>query len=266
MAGAQRVVFGDSQVGTQADLQRNRQRFTRKGGKTGILLVHGFTGSPGELLPLGEHLANKNYTVDIPVLAGHCTSLEDINRTTMKDWVNSAESAFEELRAKTDRVVLIGHSMGGVIALYLAARHHVSGLVSICTPIYVTNRFAWMAPLIGTVWKIKPERGPIDPAIAPYLGGYLDGTPVPAVGQLMKLIRLTKRDLPEISSPILIQQSELDRTVRPESARFVYNHVGSVQKQLKWYANSGHMLPVDVDREAAFADIDIFIQQLEVGS
>src|SRR5688572_23918241 len=100
------------------------------GGPDGILVIHGFTGNPQSLRPLAQRFAEVGYAVELPLLPGHGTAIEDMLDTTWSDWSSSAEAAYDELAARCDKVLVAALSMGGVIAVWLAARHpEIAGLV-----------------------------------------------------------------------------------------------------------------------------------------
>jgi len=242
--------------------ERNREAYVHKGSRTGLLLIHGFTGSPGEMRPLAEHFAQEGYSVTAPVLAGHCSTVEEMNGTSHSDWIQSAYNAYMDLVCDTDRIIVIGHSMGGLIAFYLANRYKVAGVVSMCTPIYFAD---WRAPFTPVISLFKPvHRGRItrNEEIAQYQGGY-DETPLRAMRSLIRLRNVVKDELGAFMAPLLVQQARRDMTVRPASARYIYDHVGSDSKDIKWYERSGHILPVDVDRKEVWADALAFIRRIE---
>ncbi len=242
--------------------ERNREAYLHKGGRTGVLLIHGFTGSPGEMRPLAEHLAQEGYSVAVPILAGHCSTVEEMNRTGYADWIQSAYNAYMDLAPWTERIILIGHSMGGLIAFYLASRYKVTGVVSVCTPIYFAHWGTRLAPVIGIFKPVFKDRSTRSPDISQYLGGY-DATPLRAVNSLTRLRNIVRDELASLRTPLLVQQSRRDMTVRPASAQYIYDHVGADSKEIRWYERSGHMLPIDVDRKEVWADALSFIRRIE---
>ncbi len=244
-------------------LEENRAPFSHRSGATGVLLIHGFTGSPGELRPLAEAFAGAGFAVEVPVLAGHCRTIEEMNRTRYRDWMASGLGAYRDLRARTSRVAVYGHSMGALIALQLAAAQDVWAVVAAGAPMYLKNRHARLAGVAGVFWPVMRERVPENPMIDPYLGGYRGMTPVRAAGSLVRFIGDTRRVLPRVTAPVLVQQGRLDLTVRPESAHYIYNRIASRHKLLQWYERSGHMLTVDAERERVWRDAISFVQSLE---
>ncbi len=242
--------------------ERNRLPFSHRNGETGVLLIHGFTGSPGELRPLGEFLGKEGYSVEIPVLAGHCTRVEDMIHTTEEDWLKSAEDAFLALSKDVHRVLLIGHSMGGLIAFHLSTKYQALGVVSMCTPMYLTNPLARVAPYLAWAMPVQKGVGSRSQRVEQYLGGYRD-TPLKPVRGLHRLMASVRAELSQVVVPTLIQQAKKDITVRPKSADFIFDQIGSSKKYLKWYAESGHILPVDVNQEEVFADILSFLREIE---
>ncbi|BCJ86939.1 alpha/beta hydrolase [Effusibacillus dendaii] len=235
------------------------QAFELDGGKTGVLLIHGFTGTPSEMRPLGEFLAENGFSVKAPLLAGHGTSPEDMIKTGMKDWIQSAGDAYFEFSRTCETVYVAGLSMGGLLALHLAARVPVKGVVSMCAPIFIFDRRAKLARWIAPFKKFSADSAYPD-HIEPYMAGYTR-TPIRCVPELLGLIRKVKGELHEVQASALILQSEQDKTVKPESAKYIYEHIRSKQKEIRWYPNSGHILPVDHDKEQVFADILAFLQK-----
>ncbi|MDI3257838.1 MAG: alpha/beta fold hydrolase [Kyrpidia sp.] len=236
----------------------NPEPFDFPGGRVGIVLVHGFTGSPSELRPMGQWLAERGYTVTGPLLAGHGTSPRDMERTGWRDWLNSVREAAASLADRCERVVVAGLSMGGSLALYLgsgAAGPAADAVISMCAPIYLWDWRAHVARFVAPFHRFHRDGAAGYPEeIRQYLAGY-DITPTRCVGELLALIRRIRALLPEILVPTLVLQARRDRTVRPRSAEYILSRLGSSDKELRWYDQSGHILTVDRDRETVWRDV-----------
>lgn len=236
------------------------EEFFFQGSSIGCLLVHGFTGSPSEMRLLGEYLAAKGYTVHGVRLAGHGTSPEDMLRTDYTQWYRSVEQGWQKLHGTCKKIFVIGLSMGGILALLMAGNYPVQGVVSMCAPIYINNRKLFFLPiyrLFRTYETKKRKTLPVDPI---YSVSY-DRMPLKCVASLLDLIDLVKPRLPQVTAPVLIMQSKVEHTVKPESAEFLYrNLTGTQQKELFWLYESGHVITLDNERETVFAKTAEFLQ------
>jgi carboxylesterase len=230
-----------------------------EGGDTGILLLHGFTSTPYEFEPLSRFLHGHGYTVHAPLLAGHGTSVEDMERTTYADWVQSALEGYQKLQRNCRKLYVGGLSMGGAIALHIAANHRTDGVISMCAPMYSNSFVANMMSLLSRVVRYKRKTLIRPDYIQRYLIGY-DRMPLRSVASLMRLLKIVKKDLPRLQTPALILQSDLDETVRPANGDYIYSRVASSYKKLKRYPKSGHILPVDIEKDRVFAEILSFLQ------
>jgi len=241
-------------------LHENAKEFFYPGSKTGILLIHGFTGSPSEMRYLGEYLKDKGFTVNGVLLKGHGTTIQDMNKTSYKDWIKSAEQGYLKLIDECDEIFVVGFSMGGALALHLAQKYDIKGIISLSTPIRILNRQYYIAMLvkyfkfiIGKQQKIVKQK---DPFIISY-----DKTPIKCMVSLMQLINLVKADLHKIEKPILIMQSYGDGTVHPSSANFIYNRIASIDKSIIFLHNSGHVITCDIEKEQVFDEVHSFISK-----
>ena len=231
--------------------------FHFEGGPIGCLLVHGFTGSPPEMKPLGEYLAQQGLTVSGPLLAGHGTSYQDMERTTWQDWYASAEAAYLGLREECQQVFVGGLSMGSLMALRLAALHPVDGIITYSPAIKVRDwRARFVRPMRHIIrWERKTgsqeDSDLTDPEAHKMLWSY-DVIPVESAHQLMMLQKDVRRRLPHISTPILIIQSVLDQAIHPDSGDILLRSIASSDKELVVLRNSGHCVTVDSEREAVW--------------
>ena len=131
--------------------------FTYAGDRTGVLLIHGLTASPGEMAPLGNRLHEDGFTVSGVLLAGHGTDVDDLRRTTWTDWLDSARRGLTSLQKECDEVFVVGLSAGALLAALLAAEGGVAGL-SLLAPAYRLHTRGlflapWMRPFLRDLSK-----------------------------------------------------------------------------------------------------------------
>ena len=232
--------------------------FLLKSGPRGVLLIHGFTGTPSEMRLLGEYLYQKGFTVLAVRLPGHGTEVRDMESTTWRHWYGAAIDGFNLLTGICDEVNVVGLSMGGLLALKLAAEYPVKRVVALSTPIYLAETRIPFLPLYRLFRRFIPKKRR-DYDINPrYFVGY-DSTPLASLSSLLELIQSVQKNLPQVHCPALVVQSRREHTVRPESATFIMEHLGSSQKELFWLKNSGHIVTVDIERETVFAKVANFL-------
>jgi len=228
--------------------------------RVSIMLIHGFTGNPGDCRRLGRHLHHEGYTVQAIRLPGHGTTPEAMKETRWEDWWQHTLERYDELVEVTPSklVIPVGFSMGGLLALKLSLHRPVAGVVSLAAPIYLQDRRVWLA---GLVKHVKPYIHK-QPAISEYLAmercAYAK-TPLACVESLNKHIRIMKRRLAEVRAPLFIGQGLTDRTVRPESAGYIYRTVSSKHKLLRYYPDSSHAILADVRRDEVYRDVAQFV-------
>lgn len=230
-------------------------------GKKGVLLIHGYTGSPAELKLLGEYLNKNGYSVLGVRLPGHGTTPEELNKTNWPMWYEAAAEAFAELSSYCTEVSVVGVSMGGLLAMKLAAEQPVKKAVFLATPIYVYDkraRFVRVAKYFKK-WIVKKSRNyNVDKK---YNIAY-NVMPLKALDSMIKLIdHCVSKVLPLIQVPCLIMQSKDEHTVRPESAEFIYEKIKSTDKQLVWFNNAGHILTLSDCRNEVFEIILKFLEE-----
>jgi carboxylesterase len=225
-------------------------------GRVGVVVVHGFTGNPIATRPLGQRLAQEGYAVEVPLLPGHGTSHRDLARTRYGDWFGAVQRTAEHLRRACDRVILVGHSMGGTLSLDLACRrpHLVDGLVVINPQIL--NRpdvLAKLGPLLQHVLPYVP-RGvaglPTDDICRPgvHEGSYPIVSAKAGQSLLTELPRI-RAQLPDLDQPLLVVWSTRDHSVPPENSRALVEMVGSDEVSTLELARSYHCPMLDYDAE-----------------
>lgn len=219
-------------------------------GAAGVLLLHGFSGSPLEMTPLAAVLAAQGWTVSVARLAGHGTSPEDLARVTWPEWVASAREAYADLRRRCRRVALVGLSMGGALALYLAASDPAEAVVTISTPIRMHPLLASVSRVAAMMMPVMPilMQMPIrDPEVRKFRSPYRK-LAVVAARQLEALLAETRRVLPRVQGPLLVVQGRKDWVIPRNSAREILRLAAGSQAAVVWLRQSGHVATLDRDR------------------
>jgi carboxylesterase len=222
-------------------------------GRIGVLLCHGFTGSPQSLRPWGEHLAAAGLTVLGPRLPGHGTRWQELNLTGWQDWYAEIAHAFDDLAVRCDQVFVMGLSMGGTLALRLAERRptDVAGLVLVNPSVMSKNKalsllpvLKWVVPSLKGVGNDIKREGVTELAY--------ERTPLRATHSLTQLWKLVREDLGEVVAPLLIYRSLEDHVVEAENTELVLSGVSSTSKEERLLRNSYHVATLDTDAEEIF--------------
>ncbi|MBN2567940.1 MAG: alpha/beta fold hydrolase [Deltaproteobacteria bacterium] len=228
-----------------------------EGGTSAVLLLHGLTSSPAEFRTLAEALHERNFTVCVPLLPGHGTDPHDLRRIKAREWIEAAVSGFDELSKKGKSISVAGFSMGGTLAMYLAATRKV-------------ERLLLLAPFIRIY---RPPKAWIPPEIKIFTAGYLNryycktriggindlsklrehfayyNVPLRALRQALKNVRKVRKLMKEITAPTLILHSKKDETVDSKGSQEIINNISSHEKKVVWFERSNHILTLDYDRE-----------------
>lgn len=234
------------------------------GGKTGCLLVHGFTGTPKEMRMLADSLAQEKYTILAPRLAGHATDIEDMRHSTWRDWLASVEDGLNLLKGCTDQQVVMGLSMGGVLSLMAAERYDIKGVITFSAPCGMPpdpriKYLPFMKTFIKTVGKGKPDwQNP--EAIKDHAEYH--AYPTSSILQLKELIETMLADLPKVTIPALMVQSHMDHGIPAESMDTIFGRISSADKTRMWVEHSGHVVIREPDRELIFAEVKKFINRI----
>ena len=233
------------------------------GRRIGVLLTHGFTGSPGSMRAWGEHLAELGYAVEVPRLPGHGTDWRDLNTRSWKDWYAEVERVFEQLVAENDAVVVAGLSMGGALSLRLAADHadQVSGVV-VVNPIVATKRFdvkllPVMKHLVPALKGIGSDIKKVDAVEQSYLH-----TPLKAIHTLFQALKLLIPDLAKVTAPLLYLRSTEDHVVDEVSEPIILRQVGSTDVTVVRLENSYHVATLDNDAQQIFEASAAFVARV----
>jgi carboxylesterase len=228
--------------------------FAADGGDVGVVLSHGFTGTPQSLRPWAEQLAAAGLTVRLPRLPGHGTRWQDLNDTRWPDWYGAVERAFDELRGRCTQVFAMGLSMGGTLVIRLAEQRpaEVAGLVLV-------------NPSLGTERKDVKYGLPVLHRFVPSLAGIgsdirkpgvtelaYDRTPLKAMHSLSRLWPEVAADLHKVTAPVLLFRSRVDHVVEPLSGRLLRDGAASTEVTEVLLEESYHVATLDNDAAVIF--------------
>lgn len=234
--------------------------FSFEGGDTACLLVHGYTGSPSELRPLGEFLSEKGFTVNGPLLPGHGTTIEDLDRCSWHDWNNFVEAEWNRLKKDHRKVFVMGLSMGGALALHLAAHNKVDGVVTLASG---TKLADWRLPLfpilkhfIKKVKKTKNSyaRGPNRLRFA------YEYNPIRATQELLNFYSHLSETLSDINDPLLVVHAKNDIILRLENTDIIVSGVSSTDTKVVLLEKAKHIITLSDEKDRIHKEVLEFIQ------
>jgi len=237
--------------------------FQHEGGPVGVLVCHGFTGSPRSMRPWADRLAAEGLTVSLPLLPGHGTNWRELNVTRWEDWYAEVDREFARLSERCERVFAVGLSMGGALCLHLAAQHgeELSGLVLVNPAVKMPSAAqAAVLPLLRHVLPSVPGLTN-DIAKGGEEGGY-DRTPLHAAWSAGKLFATARRELPQVTQPLLLFRSRIDHVVPGASSDAIQKEIGSRDVTVRELRDSFHVATLDHDAELIFDGSVEFIRRL----
>jgi carboxylesterase len=236
--------------------------FKHDGSDVGVLLCHGFTGTPQSMRPWGEYLASRGYTVHVPLLPGHGTTWQEMNATRWQDWYSCVDLAFRQLHETCGHVVVGGLSMGGALALQLAQEHgpRISGVVLVNPAVKFDDPRTRLLPvlkhLVGSLEAIGNDvkkEGVTELAYA--------RTPLKAAHSQLVAWQSVIRDLPEVTQPVLLLRSPQDHVVPASSSALILSRISSRDVTEILLGDSYHVATIDNDAPRIFDESAKFIER-----
>ena len=249
--------------------------FFLPGGDRAVLLVHGFTASTQEVEELAFTLADRGFTVSVPLLAGHNKDFSWFKKTDADDYFASVFESYEKLIGyKT--VDVVGLSFGGTLILHLAAVRKVGKIVVLAPAIFYHSKAVWLSSFLSYIYRgrvmKKKEKNPktgivsrwdlfkpeaiIERIAYPWFA-------FPQLLSTMHLMEKVRKELHRIVNPVLILHSKLDTTARPDGSRYLFDNIGSKEKKLFWLKESGHIITVDYESETVKREILDFLGEIK---
>jgi carboxylesterase len=235
--------------------------FFFSGGEPGVLLIHGFLTAPGEMRPLGEHLAAVGMTVSGIRLRGHGTQPEDLAKVSWRDWLADVQAGLTELRRHCTRVCVAGLSLGGALALHAAAHNSVERVVTFSAPDskLAHHPLLIMAKAGAQFIRYIPKIGS-DVRDPEARRNHFTYTKVPLHGvlQIMALMETIDAQLPHITAPTLLVKARHDLVVPAKTPQRIAAQLGGPSR-IFWVERGGHTVVMDYDREIVFAQTQAWL-------
>jgi carboxylesterase len=237
--------------------------YRHEGGEIGVLLCHGFTGSPQSLRPWAEYLAERGLTVSLPLLPGHGTRWQDLALTGWQDWYAEVDRELRALSERCSQVFVFGLSMGGALTLRLAAKHGeaISGIVLVNPFNKMHDPMAFALPVVRHL--VRSTKG-IASDIAKEGSEELGYTRVPlhAAHSLRQFSRLVDAELPQVTQPLLLLHSPQDHVVAPADSARILGRVSSTDVTEILLEQSYHVATLDHDADRIFDESHAFVSRL----
>jgi carboxylesterase len=235
--------------------------FYWEGGPVGILLTHGFSATTAEVRPLAKILHSSGYTIAAPLLPGHFTNPQDLNRVHWIDWVNAVEEMYQRLSSQCKLIVAGGESTGALLSLYLANQHPEIVALLLYAPALKLKLNSLDSILLHLLAPFVPWLPKKNLDSNDLWQGY-SVNPLRGVIQLMRLQKKIRSLLPGIRQPVLIVQGKLDTTVHPGVPDLIYGRVGSTIKEKYWLDHSAHCVIIDHEFDQVIALTLQFLQRV----
>ena len=232
-------------------------------------MIHGFTSAPEQFKELADFFAARGFTVSAPLIAGHGISPDNLMKTTPEDWMKSVKDAYLELKKKSEKIFIIGNSFGSNLAFWLAKEfdNEQSGIITLGAPIFLKYHYFILFRLYtyGLIQRYyrKPRRL--------YKADYTDMSdevtysiiPTKNLREFFNFIKNeTIPNLGKVKIPTLVAQSDTDPVIKPKSATYIFEKLGSSFKRIYWFPSEFHVLTADGRRAELFQKIYNFIQSI----
>lgn len=235
----------------QMNILPGAEPFSAEGDSRGVLVLHGFTGCPQSMRPLAKAFATAGFTVELPRLPGHGTTVEDMVGYRWSDWATAADAAYRELAARTSSVVVAGLSMGGTLSLWLASQHpEIKGIVLVNPAAEADDFTAFVdganAVIAGGGEYLPAVAGDIADPDAQELG--YDKSPAAGLVSLVEAIRDLKPHLRELRMPALLLHSPQDHVIPPGSSALLRTQLGGPVEYVP-LERSFHVATIDYDKD-----------------
>ncbi len=237
--------------------------FFFQAGKRAVLLLHGFTGNSSDVRMLGRFLEKNGYTSLAPHYKGHGVPPEELLETGPRDWWKDVMKAYDRLKAEGyEEIAVAGLSLGGIFSLKLGYTVPVKGIVTMCSPMTMKTTDLMFEGVLKYARGYKRYEGKSEQQIEEEVEA-IRNRPMQTLGELREFVYDVREQVDHIYAPLLVTQGKKDTVIEIDSASYIYENAESIDKHIKWYENSGHVITLDSEKEQLHADILNFLESLD---
>ncbi len=238
--------------------------FYFEGNRIGLLIIHGGGGGTcADLRPLAEDLRRRGgYTISVPLLPGYGTTPEDLKNVHIDDWKSALDKDLTMLMDKCDKVIVGGHSMGGVLTLILATNYNLDGIFIISTPTGIRSFLIHLVPIFKIFMKyhaIDSEQFKID-TNQKWVG--YNKIPLNIASKIKKLMKIMKKSLSKVNCPVLLFQGRLDSAIKKNSMNYIFKNINSKRKWKIWLDRNDHPILNSPDHNQIVLELVKFIKKI----
>lgn len=245
--------------------------FEFKKGNTAVLLIHGYTGTSREMLPLARYLSEHNISSYGILLPGHGSTPRELKKTTKEDWYKAAEDALIKMKKEYKTVYIAGFSIGSAIAIKLAANYQIDGIALLSPAVYLKKKEGEMLSVESQIKLLnlfffysylkKPHPPDVKDPSVDENNPFYEFYPVNTLKHLIDTMKEAREILPKITCPILIIQSKGDIDLSEEGPEYIYKNAASADKRVVWLERSGHIITLDYDKDRVNEEVYRFIAE-----
>lgn len=237
--------------------------FFFEAGPRAVLLLHGFTGNSSDVRMLGRFLEKNGYTSHAPHYKGHGVPPEELVHTGPKDWWKDVVDGYNKLKeAGYEEIAVAGLSLGGVFSLKLGYSVPVKGIVTMCSPMTMKTTDLMYEGVVKYARDYKRYEGKTPEVIEQEIVE-LKKTPMESLKDLQALVQDVRQHIDMVYAPLLVVQGRKDDVIDVNSANIIYEVTESINKDLKWYEESGHVITLGPEKEQMHGDILHFLESLD---
>lgn len=237
--------------------------FFFEGGERAVLCLHGFTGNSADCRMLARYLEKQGYTCYGPQYRGHGVPPEELVKYGPDDWWQDVQDAYHFLKEKGyEKIAVVGLSLGGVFSLRLGYTVPIKGIVTMCAPMYIKSEEVMYQGVLEYAAEYKRQEGKSDEIITEEMEQFKQ-SPMKTLKALQNMIADVRNNVDMIYAPTFVVQARHDHMINTDSANIIYNEIESVDKKIKWYEESGHIITFDKEKDQLHEDVHAFLENID---